>query len=194
MRYGIDLDGVICDFHKGFARTINKLFPGRVAPGAEHPDNWDWEGMLTSEERGKVWREITRTPNWWLSLPAIGHNVGAIFRHRLQFPEDEIFYVTARHHHTGMERSGLPEMHQSQKWIDMCGIGGLGTSVILMNGERKHWLYGELGVDGAVDDDPHHLPAKGGYLLATPWNSKERDGHVVIKGLDEFFERVGRKL
>ena len=42
MRYGIDLDGVIADFHKGFARTINKLFPGRVAPGDEYPTNWDW--------------------------------------------------------------------------------------------------------------------------------------------------------
>jgi len=190
VRYGIDLDGVIADFHQGFAQVVNKLWPGRIPPGEEYPDNWDCAGILVDGERAKVWREIEKIPNWWCSLRAIGHNVGAIFRHRLRFPEDEIFYVTARHN--DKPGTGMPVMHQSQKWIDMCGIGGLGTAVILMNGERKHWLYGELAVDGAVDDDPHHLPARGGVLLATPWNVNEREGLVVVENLDEFFNVVDK--
>ena len=190
MRYGVDLDGVICDFHKGFAATANKLFPGTFPPGEEYPDNWDYDGYFAPGQMGKVWETIHATPNWWCCLPAIGLNVGAIFRHRLRYPEDEIFYVTARH----QTSVGLPMMHQSQRWLDMCGIGGLGTAVIVMNGERKHWLYEELAVDGAIDDDVHQLPAKGGYLLARPWNTGEREGHEVVETLNEFFDRVGRRL
>jgi hypothetical protein len=191
VRYGIDCDGVIADFHKGFARVANKLWPGRIAPGDEYPSDWEWASRgFDPDEVIRVKEEIAKIPNWWCSLPAIGHNVGAIFRHRLRYPEDEIFYVTARRTD---QVAGMPMMHQSQRWIDMCGIGGLGTAVIVMDGDNKVQLYKELAVDGAVDDDPNQVKLlSAGYLLSTPWNTDASQGKWRVKDLDEFFERVGR--
>lgn len=41
MRYGLDLDGVLVDMHKGLADLINTIWPGRIPTGAEYPPEWD---------------------------------------------------------------------------------------------------------------------------------------------------------
>lgn len=195
MKYGIDLDGVIVDMHKGFADIVNQLWLGRIPAGREYPPDWDMTSLgLTNGELGKAWARVKTTRNWWLSLPAMTDNVGAIFRHRLMHPEDEIFYVTAR----TTETEGLPIMHQSQRWLEMCGIAGLGTAVIVVpTGSRKIDIYEEIGVEYAIDDslDIVHEGSHVIYLLDRPWNQTGRVvGLDTVKGLDEFFRvtRVAR--
>ena len=189
MRYGIDCDGVICDMHKGLADVINSIWMGRLPTGSEYPPEWDLTSLgLSQGELGVVWSKVRATRNWWLSLPAWTHNVGAVFRHRLKHPEDEIFYVTAR----STETEGLPIMHQSQRWLEMCGIGGVGTAVIVVpDGSRKVDVYEEIGVEYAVDDsldvvnEGTHII----YLLSRPWNKSDRPAGIDVVGdLDEFFE------
>lgn len=180
--------------HKGFAELVNQIWLGRIPTGAEYPPEWDLTSLgLTQGELGVVWQKVGATRNWWLSLPAHTHNVGAIFRHRLRHPEDEIFYVTAR----STETAGLPIMHQSQRWLEMCGIGGVGTSVIVTPPDtRKVDVYEEIGVEYAIDDSldvvhegPHII-----YLLARNWNRTGRSpGLDVVENLDEFFARTRRE-
>lgn len=187
MRYGIDLDGVLVDMHIGFARVVNLLYPGRIARGHEHPTDWDLTSLgLTNGEVGRVWARIRHIPNWWYSLPAIYANVSAVYRHRIRHPNDEIFYVTAR----STETDGLPIMHQSQQWLDACGIGGTGTAVIVAPPDvHKISIYKRIGVVKAIDDssDVVKMGPQVIRLLAQPWNKNAREGLNVVETMEEFF-------
>ena len=186
-------DGVVCDFHKGLASVINSIWPGRIPVGKEYPPEWDMTSLgLSRAELGRVWQEVGAIRNWWLSLPAVVPNVRAVFTHRIRHPEDEIFYVTAR----STETDGLPIMHQSQRWLEMCGIGGVGTSVIVVPSDvKKIDVYEKIGVDYAVDDcldiveeGPHVI-----YLLSREWNRTNRSpGLDIVESLDEFFKTTRR--
>lgn len=186
MRYGCDLDGCLVDMHKGLADVVNSIWPGRIEPGNEVPTEWDLTSLgLSQSELGAVWSRIGDTRNWWMGLPAHRQNVDAVFRHRLMRPEDEIFYVTARTTRT----PGLPIMHQSQRWLEMCGIGGLGTTVIV-TAESKAKVYDLLDIQYAIDD-ALHVVEEGSqviYLLDRPYNREGRSpGLDVVESLDEFF-------
>ena len=189
MRFGLDLDGVVVDMHKGFAKVVNSIWPGRIPAGAEYPPDWDMTSLgLSQSEVGLVWGKIGTIHNWWYGLPAMSHEVGAVFRHRLHHPEDEIFYVTARTTKT----DGMPLMHQCQRWLEMCGIGGLGTAVIVAPPDSKKIdIYEEIGVEYALDD-ALHVVEEGShviYLLDRPWNQKGRSaGLDVVNDIDEFFK------
>jgi hypothetical protein len=189
MRYGVDLDGVLVDMHKGLADVINSLWPARIPPGAEIPSEWDLTSLgLSKAELGKVWGKVEDTRNWWMSLPAIPANVHALHHHRILNPDDEIFYVTAR----TTETLGMPIMHQSQRWLESCGIGGIGTSVIVVpQGIHKYSIYKRIGIDYAVDDALHVVEIGTDiiYLLDKPYNRENRSpGLDVVKSLDEFFK------
>jgi uncharacterized HAD superfamily protein len=187
VRYGIDIDGVICDMHLGFAKVVNSLYPGRIPIGAEYPPEWDLTSLgISRAEMGEVWRKIGSTPNWWYSLPAIYQNVSAVFRHRLRHPDEEIFYVTARSTVT----AGMPIMHQSQRWLEACGIGGVGTSVIVVpKGQSKADVYDDIGVERAVDDCPDVVREAPRVikLLDRQWNKNDREGLTVVENLEAFF-------
>lgn len=193
MRYGLDLDGVVVDMHKGFAQVVNSIWPGRIPSGNEYPPEWDMTSLgLSQPELNQVWAKIRSTRNWWYGLPALTSEVSAVFRHRLAHPEDEIFYVTAR----STETEGMPLMHQSQRWLEMCGIGGLGTAVIVAPEDSdKVDIYEEIGVEYAVDD-ALHIVEQGThviYLIDRSWNQEGRSkGMDVVQNLDEFFRTTRR--
>jgi uncharacterized HAD superfamily protein len=192
MRYGIDLDGVLVDMHKGLAEVINSIWPARIPAGGEVPTDWDLTSLgLSRAELGQVWRKVEDTRNWWMSLPAIPANVHALHHHRLLHPDDEIFYVTAR----TTETLGMPIMHQSQMWLESCGISGVGTSVIVVpEGEDKINVYERIGVQYALDD-ALHIVEQGPhiiYLLDQPYNRAGRSGEIdVVNSVKEFFKLTG---
>lgn len=185
MRYAIDLDGVVAAFHEGFARAAGRIWPGRILPHVPPADK-DYETLgLTEEEVQAVKQEIRMTPNFWLHLPAIRRNVEAIVYHRLEFPDDEIFYVTARYSDT----TGMSIMAQSQQWTLNVGIGGLGTAVICSR--NKVEVYEALEVDAAIDDDPRYLVGfPRGYLLTQPWNGAYHGRVQRIESVTAFFARA----
>lgn len=185
MRYAIDLDGVVAAFHEGFAKAAGRIWPGRILPHVPPADK-DYETLgLTEEEVHAVKEEIRETPNFWLHLPAIRENVRAVVLHRLEHPDDEIFYVTARYSDT----TGMSIMAQSQQWTENVGIGGLGTAVICS--QNKARLCHELEVDAAIDDDPRYLTGfSRGFLLTQPWNADYAGGVPRIDSLAAFFARV----
>lgn len=193
MRYGIDLDGVVADFNSAFVREANTIWPGKL-PTDYQPTSWNWDEVFTKADFSHVWEVLEKKPNWWLSMHPYAENVRAIALHRIRHPEDEIFYVTARH-----QVAGMPTMHQTQTWLQQCGIGGLGTSVIVDNSGNKSAIFNALGCDANIDDKleaviEHDRNTTGAFLLDRPWN---RDGRpssiIVVSNLDEFFRKAGQK-
>lgn len=193
MKLGIDLDGVVADWHKGVADVVNSIWPGRIPVGSEYPPEWELTSLgLSQSELGVVFDKVSKTLNWYMGLPALPRNVHAVWSHRIRHPEDEIFYVTAR----TTETKGLPIMHQSQRWLEMCGIGGVGTAVIVVPDDvKKIDVYESIGVQYAVDDAPH-IVAEGTHvitLLDRPWNQDRSKWVDVVADLDEFFKQTRRQ-
>ena len=190
MRYGIDVDGIVCDFVSGFVREINNLWPGRL-PLNYQPDSFTVWGDFTHKDWDVIWDYVSKKPNWWLTLHPYPDNLRAIAVHRIRHPEDEIFYVTARH-----EVEGMPTMHQTQTWLNQCGIGGLGTAVIVDKTSDKAAIFNALMCDANIDDKleaviEHHARTNGAFLLDRPWNRNERPfGIQVVTNLGEFFKRA----
>ena len=194
MRYGIDLDGVVCDFIAAFVREVNDVWPGKL-PINYQPNDWDWSDAMTQEEISHVWKIIKHKPNWWLSVPPDLENVRAVALHRIRHPNDEIFYVTAR-----VSTKGMPPMHQAQVWLKECGIAGLGTAVIVDHSNDKSAIFNSLECDANVDDKleaviEHAAKTKGTFLLSRPWNAEKRPANIqVVSNLDEFFRKAGKNV
>lgn len=191
MNIAIDLDGVVCDYHKGFVRAANSIWPGRLSDGP--PPEWEMTSYgLTEREVGQVMERIRSTPNWWMSLSPLYANVSAVLQHRVRHPDDVIFYVTARH----AETEGLPIFHQSHRWLEMCGLGGVGTALIVVPPDvRKVDIYEKVGVEYAVDDSLD-IVAEGAhiiYLLDQPYNQTDRPASLdVVDDLKDFFKTIRR--
>lgn len=173
-------------------REVNNKWPGRLPVGYT-PINWDMTPEVGREDIDLVWNGIARKHNWWLSVAPHFDNVRAIATHRVRFPEDEIFYITAR-----KPTAGMPVMHQCQTWLNSCGIGGLGTSVIVDETYDKASIFNALAIDANVDDKleaviEHVAKSKGSFLHDRPWNRDERPSNIpVVQSLAEFFKIVRR--
>lgn len=190
MRFGVDIDGVIASFTTAFTREVNNIWLGKL-PINYMPTNWDWSPELTKADIDKVWERIKGSYHWWLSVPPDFENVRALAIHRIRHPSDEIFYVTAR-----VPTKGMPVMHQTQTWLEQCGIGGLGTAVIVDNTGDKSSIFNSLECDANIDDKleaviDHDRETNGACLLDRPYNRVGRPtGLRVVTSLDEFFRRA----
>ena len=191
MRFGIDIDGILGDFNSAFCALTNKVYPGKLDTNFV-PTDWDWSNGLTSAEHARVWEVLNKTPNFWLGVPPLMENVGAIARHRRLHPEDELFFVTARQ--ADLAHS-MPAMHQTQIWLNQCGIGGIGTSVIVAN-QGKVDVFNALECDANIDDKlsavvDHAKYCDGSYLLDTSMNRDGRPPRLrVVTNLTQFFKEV----
>ena len=188
MRYALDLDGVLADFHSGFARAAGRLWPGRILAHVP-PDDKHYESLgLDRSEVEMIKDEIRKTPNFWAYLPALREGVAAVAFHQIEHPCDEIFYVTARLDDT----TGMNIMGQSQIWVENTGIGGLGTAVIVSRDKQD--VFRALDVDAALDDDPRYLTGfPQGFLLSQPWNQDYSGSVRRIESVHAFFVRNSPK-
>jgi hypothetical protein len=194
LRLAIDVDGVLANFTEAFVHEVNAIWPGRISRHFQ-PSQWDWsDAGMTQDENERVWERIKSKLNFWMELHPYLENVRAVAVHRVLYPEDEIFYVTAR-----VSTAGMPVMHQTQLWLQSCGIGGVGTAVIVSEHSDKSDIYQAIGCDASIDDNleaviAHRASTKGAVLLDRPWNQSGRlAGIVVVKNLDQFFRRPKRE-
>jgi len=198
MKLGIDVDGVLARFNDGFLRIADRIWPRRI-PAGFTPTEWDWsDAGLSSGEVDRVWESIRATRNFWMSLPAYFDSVHSVARERIRHPEDEVFYCTAR-----VPTEGLPVMHQTQRWLEMCGIAGVGTAVIVKpDGVSKASLYKRLRVAASLDDnlqmamENNCLAGHHAFLLDHAWNRSRRPSSLsVVESVAAFYKSCrGEKL
>lgn len=190
MRFGVDIDGIVASFISAFVREVNNIWLGKL-PVDYQPSDWDWSDVLAKDDINQVWARIKASHNWWLSVPPDFENVRAIAIHRVRHPEDEIFYVTAR-----VPTKGMPVMHQTQVWLEQCGIGGLGTGVIVDNSGDKSSIFNSLECDANIDDKleaviDHDRETNGAVILNRRYNRVGRPPHLrSVDNLEEFFRRA----
>lgn len=115
MKFGLDLDGVLGNFTAEVIRAANSLWPNKIPVGYS-PDNWDYQGALTSEEWKQVWTALIDTENLWLNeqeLIGVSHLQKFLKKH----PLAEVYFITSR-----AETKGMSVLVQSTQWLEQRGL------------------------------------------------------------------------
>ena len=174
MRYGIDIDGVLADFVKGFA-SLND--------GTWQLDLSSWGLGLTREQELDGWKKVTEDADFWLDLDVLNR-----FPQERLAPMDVVYFITKR-----KETPGRSTAQEAAKWLYKKQGIAFPTVLALDN---KGETCRALKVDAFIDDKPENCwdvmsqsPTTRVFLMDQPWN--QWDTKVTrVKSLEEFFDRA----
>lgn len=151
LRVGLDVDGVLADFRSAFEALSRRegLSAGLDGgPAGQDPEDVAAE-LLTSEDIGRIWKEIARTSNWWTSVEAYEPSEIARLYRLARKHRWEVFFLTRR-----PESAGDTVQMQTQWFLESNGF--YLPSVLTVPGSRGE-LASALRLDIVVDDMLHNL-------------------------------------
>lgn len=171
-RMAIDCDGVLADFVGAFVRLYNSRRMSRRIT-AEDWTNWGGGGQFNRKEEKEMWKVITATPNWWLSVEALP-GVGELARWMSGQSGHDIWVVTSR-----TETAGMTATKQTERWLQECrlnpGNNYLGV-ITVPDSDDKVNLVSKLDIDWIIDDKADTIeqmdrfPYLKAALLTQTWN------------------------
>ncbi len=203
-----DVDGILADFNRAFAKVLNSIEPGCCVPDNPQPTTWFWTDLLPDEKARKklfneAWRKIDAQPYFWYNqlnpLPDaevlsdwLGDG-GA--RGRI------VYFVTNRQDTCG----DVPAAIQTKMWLRRFGMWSDHCTVLAVKDKlNKKVLYKALGIKYSIDDRAEtvedcvkevclagpqfdHKP----FLYDQPWNrdAKVLD-HVRLDNLTEYINII----
>jgi len=142
LRIGFDLDGVVADFRTGFLDVARKTL-GHAAiqrPASPLPD----VDAVSATDAKRVWKVITDTPNWWLSLaPYEPAQISRLYQLSRQH-RWEVSFLTSR-----VPTAGDSVQLQSQAWLEAHGF--YLPAVVTVPGSRGE-IANALRLDVIIDD------------------------------------------
>ena len=200
-RLGIDLDGVICEFNKAYARLLAEengvdLLPSgwEGNPEVFHTWNWDAEFGYGPAVMDRVWQEhIIRSSKFWEKLPVLPEAYGVIRQLDWLSKNDvDVYFLT--------NRMGKNAKLQTEKFLYNEGMAY--PTVILAS--NKVPIIRSLDLTFFVDDKletmqelvsvanrDRWLSDKHFFLKDAPWNRAGRRGLEVVGSVKEALELVG---
>jgi hypothetical protein len=99
LRLGIDVDGVLANFSKGYAKLITEMTGKNLfEPGdVENPPVWDWDRHrgYTKEEVKATWDHIVASPTFWAELEPFA-DTQEFLMWLGDRPEYETYFITNR--------------------------------------------------------------------------------------------------
>jgi phosphoglycolate phosphatase-like HAD superfamily hydrolase len=154
LRISFDLDGVLADFAGAFRKVELQLFGPPATAGSDVPEPEEGQQVQQEEprrsqgRRDAIWREIEKTPDFWMTLEPLDRTgIARIHELSLRY-EWEVFFVTQR-----PATAGETVQRQTQRWL--VGQGFDLPSVIVLNGWRGRAIHA-LSIDYHVDDSTQH--------------------------------------
>jgi len=186
LRLGFDVDGVLADFRSAFQEAATRIL-GRSAVGQSSSAALDPEA-LSPQDAKQVWRVLTDTPNWWLSVPPYEPvQIARLYQLARRF-KWEVIFLTMR-----TRTAGDSAQLQTQTWLEAHGF--YMPSVVTMAGSRGE-LANASRLDLVVDDQLVNLvevvgasQSKAVLLLRAPDSALEQQatarGIGVVNTLEE---------
>jgi hypothetical protein len=140
LRIGIDVDGVLADFRTAFRAAAKASF-GRDfdAPGDRHSTQ-----ALVQRDMKRVWAQVARSPNWWMTLRPYEPDQIARLYSLTRAAGWEVFFLTTR-----PGSGGDTVQFQTQWWIERHGF--YLPAVLTIPGSRGEVANG-LRLDIVLDD------------------------------------------
>jgi hypothetical protein len=142
LRIGFDLDGVVADFRSAFLDVAAKhLGPAAIRkPNAPLPDL----DAVSADDAKRVWKIISDTPNWWLSIaPYEPEQIARLYELARRF-RWEVSFLTSR-----VPTAGDSVQLQSQAWLETYGF--YLPAVVTVPGSRGE-IANALRLDVVIDD------------------------------------------
>ena len=172
MKYGLDIDGVVCDFLSGARSLADKL----------KIDVSDRELVLDYEFLPDEYEKVLEDYPFWLNMKPIRsswHVVNDLFS-----AGHDVYFITSRR----KESSILATTRWLNEWNFMY------SDVRFTNGKGKVDLYKELELDMFVDDDPQVVSDISeiglGILMNQIYNEYD-ESRVRIDDLSDLYQLSG---
>lgn len=177
MKYIIDLDGVLAEFNRPFAKMID----GRdVLDYTSWPVKWDWpEEYTTTYKLALAWEKVRSSASFWETLPSFPwtREVLELLYHE-EVMGHEVYFVTVR--------LGHDIKRQTERWLSNHGFKH--PTVLVSTHGDKSGIVHDLDADVMIDDKPEFLlraREKGKdrlrlYIQVHPYN-KDFAMHDAIK-------------
>jgi uncharacterized HAD superfamily protein len=173
LKIGIDVDGVVANFNKGYIKLLNSLH-NRTADVEYAPQTWNYESELgfSTQEVSEAWQYISKSARFWMELEPT--------------PDAEEFLASLPNTHQYIfitSRPGVNAAEQTAFWLSHHGMPGrFGVEVSSEKGDKCL----EHSVDLYLDDKGENIldvlaksPKTTPYLLACPYNQ-----HVQLMLVD----------
>jgi hypothetical protein len=139
LRLGLDVDGVLADFRSAFQEAARRCLKRKsLPPGSVAGD------PLSPLEIERVWKQIARTPNWWMGLEPYEPEQIARLYALARAGHWEVCFLTKR-----PASAGDAVQFQTQWWLEQHGF--FLPAVITVPGSRGD-LANALRLDLVIDD------------------------------------------
>lgn len=180
LRIGVDLDGVLVNFDRGWIKHIAKHTGKNIVLPPEGPTRWDWDlaGGVTKAEEVMLWQKANADPFFWDNLRPLPEATYALDKFDIfsRTGTLEVFFIT--------HRASASARIQSERWLHRWGM--LFPNVILATGAKhKAQLAKTLELNAFIDDKLENIEevAKLGtvetFVKDVPHNRKAKADHRV---------------
>lgn len=163
MKIGIDMDGVLCDFVKGY-NALAKAHLNINLPYPAQTWNWHLDNGMTQAQADRLW-EIIKTTTFHGTLLPLDGAIEAIERlNKLSHQGNDIYFITSR--------SGALAKFYAEMWL---AFHGMDRPTVLIAKDKGPIAAGLL-LDMFVDDLPDNIVTVGKasaarlYLIDHPYN------------------------
>jgi hypothetical protein len=178
LRLGIDVDGVLANFSKGYSELIieqtgkNLFQEGDI----ENPPVWDWDlhRGYTKEEVSAAWKSITASPSFWAMLDPLPD--APEFLTWLWHSEHEVYFIT--------NRMGVQPQFQTATFLHQFGYK-LPSVVIATD---KGQACAGLCIDVYLDDKAQNAMSVAQYGGAVSFLLKYRHNEFIH---DDLYKEAG---
>ena len=200
LKLGIDVDGVLADFVRGFYSVLNTIEP-RITDLNEEPTCWDFSTEqfgYTKDQDREAWRRVLDGETFWYNLKPLLYTENALAVLTSAYVEGhDVYFLTSR--------GGKFAHQQSFAWLVKNGYG-VSPQVLLTN-KGKGGTARNLGLTHFVDDKPENCfevaeqsPKTRVFMLRQRWNDHPHyraqcasKDITIVTSLKEFFDALAEE-
>ena len=205
MNVGMDIDGILANFHYSFSKVANELFGSPIVEDINEVRAYRWEEWgypLDKKQHNAVWREIDKnTNNFWFNMKSLITPVEFSKLQIIASGGHNFFFITSR-----KNTAGNSALYQTKKWIEK-ELKLTNFSVIPSH--RKGGILDRAEIDYFIDDLPENVieasieaPKCKSFLLVRHYNAYAIDfiqkSHKfknigIVYSVEEFLDIIENK-
>lgn len=194
---GVDLDGVICNFHKKLSEECRKIYGSKcyIINDISEIKSWEWEKWypLNKSEIEYVIDKMYKTPQFWMTLEPYQLSQFEYFTNRInKHPNINVYFITSR-----VESVEISVVRQTMSWLDKYGW----KNPCVIRSDNKDKVISALNIEYFIDDNAENIiniknmnPNCNVYIQEAPYNAytmlHSQISYKKVTGLNTFTDDI----